>query len=56
MYIYIYLYIFIYTHMYIYREFVMEESEKLKLALEVLGDDIPTIFGLLMNPAATGKS
>ena len=31
----------------------MEESEKLKLALDVLGDDMPTIFGLLMNPAAT---
>lgn len=33
---------------------MMEESEKLKSALEVLGDDMPTIFGLLMNPAATG--
>lgn len=35
------------------REVVLEEAEKLKLAVDALGDDIQTILSLLMNPAAT---
>jgi len=35
------------------REMVLEEAERLKLAVDALGDDIQTILSLLMNPAAT---
>ena len=35
------------------RENIHEESERLKQALDVIGADMHTIFGLLTNPAST---
>lgn len=37
------------------RETMMEEAEKLKLALDALGEDMQTIISLLLNPAATDR-
>ena len=36
-----------------HRENIHEESERLKQALDVIGADMHTIFGLLTNPAST---
>lgn len=37
------------------RETMMEEAERLKLALDAIGQDMQTIISLLLNPAATDR-
>ena len=37
------------------RETMMEEAERLKLALDAIGEDMQTIISLLLNPSATDR-